>query len=137
MIRRHGFKNLPMLEICMKKLLLLVLTACSFASNAQELNCNVTIVSDQLQSQQAAEKQVFVDMKTAISDFMNGKRWTNDIYNQEERIKCNLIITLTKSLQQNVFQGNAQLQIIRPVYNATYETIVLSYIDKTQDNLLV
>jgi len=127
---RHGFKNLPTFKIYMKKLVLLILTAYSFVVNAQELNCNVTIVSDQLQSQQAAEKQIFVDMKTAISDFMNGKRWTNDIYNQEERIKCNLIITLTKSLQQNVFQGNAQLQIIRPVYNATYETIVLSYIDK-------
>jgi hypothetical protein len=107
----------------MKKLVLLVLTACSFAGNAQELNCNVTIVSDQLQSQQAAEKQVFVEMKASISDFMNNKRWTNDIYSQEERIKCNLIITFTKSPQQNVYQGNAQFQVIRPVYNATYESV--------------
>jgi len=114
----------------MKKLVSLILTACSFVGNAQEINCNVTIVSDQLQSQQAAEKQVFVDMKTSISDFINNKRWTNDIYSQEERIKCNLIITFTKSPQQNVYQGNAQFQVIRPVYNATYETVLLSYVDR-------
>lgn len=114
----------------MKKLIVCVLISCSLGTYAQELNCNVTIVSDQLQSQQAAEKQVFVDMKAAISDFMNGKRWTNDIYSQEERIKCNLIITFTKSPQQNVYQGNAQFQVIRPVYNATYESIVLSYVDR-------
>lgn len=114
----------------MKKLILFVLIACSLSTYAQELNCNVTIVSDQIQSQQAAEKQVFVDMKAAISDFINNKRWTNDIYSQEERIKCNLIITFVKSPQQNVYQGNAQFQVIRPVYNATYESVVLSYVDR-------
>lgn len=97
---------------------------------AQEINCNVTIVSDQIQAQQNSDKQVFVDMKVAISDFMNNKRWTNDIYSQEERIKCNLIITFTKSPQQNVFQGNAQFQVIRPVFNSTYESIILSYVDR-------
>jgi hypothetical protein len=97
---------------------------------AQEISCNVTIVSDQIQAQQNSDKQVFVDMKTAISDFMNSKRWTNDIYSQEERIKCNLIITFTKSPQQNVFQGNAQFQVIRPVFNSTYESIILSYVDR-------
>lgn len=97
---------------------------------AQEINCNVTIVSDQIQAQQNSDKQVFVDMKVAISDFMNNKRWTNDIFSQEERIKCNLIITFTKSPQQNVFQGNAQFQVIRPVFNSTYESIILSYVDR-------
>jgi hypothetical protein len=115
----------------MKKILILLsFIGYSAASYAQELNCNVTIVSDQINAQQAAEKQVFVDMKIAISDFMNNKRWTNDIYSQEERVKCNLIITFTKSPQQNVFQGNAQFQIIRPVFNSTYQTLLLTYVDR-------
>ncbi|CAH0997542.1 hypothetical protein EMA8858_03676 [Emticicia aquatica] len=115
----------------MKKFICLFFLAnYTFLLQAQEINCNVTIVSDQIQAQQMAEKQVFVEMKTAINDFMNNKRWTNDIYSQEERIKCNLIITFTKSPQQNVFQGNAQFQVIRPVYNATYETVILSYVDR-------
>ncbi len=115
----------------MKKfIILLAAVCCSLAVEAQELNCNVTIISDQINAQQAAEKQVFVDMKIAISDFINNKRWTNDIYTQEERIKCNLIITFTKSPQQNVFQGNAQFQVIRPVFNTTYQTLLLSYVDR-------
>ncbi len=114
----------------MKKILFLLLIVPYSVLQAQELNCSVTIVSDQINAQQVSDKQVFVDMKTAITDFMNNKRWTNDIYGQEERIKCTLIITFTKSPQQNVFQGNAQFQVIRPVYNATYETIMLSFVDR-------
>ncbi|MBA4852207.1 DUF4835 family protein [Emticicia sp. BO119] len=115
----------------MKKILILILfVSCSVVSHAQELDCKVTIISDQINAQQAAEKQVFVDMQLAIRDFMNNKRWTNDIYSQEERIKCNLIITFTKSPKQNIFQGNAQFQVIRPVYNTTYETLLLQYVDR-------
>ncbi len=114
----------------MKKILTIYFACICLASQAQELNCNVTIVSDQIQAQQVSDKQIFSDMKLAISDFMNNKRWTNDIYGMEERIKCNLIITFTKSPQQNVFQGNAQFQVIRPIFNSTYESIMLSYIDR-------
>lgn len=121
--------------MCMKKLIIraafsLLFIAQSSLLKAQELNCTVTIVADQINAQQVADKQVFVEMKTAISDFMNNRRWTNDIYNQEERIKCNLIITLLKSPQQNLFQGNAQFQVIRPVFNATYESVILTYVDR-------
>lgn len=114
----------------MKKILTICFAYICLQAQAQELNCNVTIVSDQIQAQQVSDRQIFSDMKLAISDFMNNKRWTNDIYGMEERIKCNLIITFTKSPQQNVFQGNAQFQVIRPVFNATYESIMLSYIDR-------
>jgi len=115
----------------MKKIIILLsLINCSLYSFGQELNCNVTIISDQINAQQSSDKQVFVEMKTAISDFLNNKRWTNDIYSQDERIKCNLIITFTKSPQQNVFQGNAQFQVIRPVFNTTYQTLILSYVDR-------
>jgi Domain of unknown function (DUF4835) len=122
-------KTLYRAAFCRAAFCLLLIANCSLLK-AQELNCNVTIISDQINAQQAAEKQVFVDMKTSISDFMNNKRWTNDIYSQDERIKCNLIITFTKSPQQNVFQGNAQFQVIRPVFNSTYETLILSYVDR-------
>ncbi|WP_229236299.1 DUF4835 family protein [Emticicia sp. TH156] len=115
----------------MKKIAMTCLLACAFLSSyAQEINCNVTIVSDQINAQQASEKQVFTDMKLAISEFMNNKRWTNDLFAQNERIKCNLIITFTKSPQQNVFQGNALFQVIRPVFNTTYETLLLTYVDR-------
>ncbi len=114
----------------MKKILCLAFLASNSLLYAQEIKCDVTIVSDQIQAQQISDKQVFVDMKTSISEFINNKRWTTDAYSEEERIKCNLIITFTKSPQQNVFQGNAQFQVIRPVYNATYETILLTYVDR-------
>jgi Domain of unknown function (DUF4835) len=97
---------------------------------AQELNCNISINADAIFTQQTTDKQIYVDMKAAMSDFINTKRWTNDIFSPDERIKCNLIITLTKSPQQNVFQGTSQFQVARPIYGTTAETVVLNYIDR-------
>jgi Domain of unknown function (DUF4835) len=100
-------------------------------SNAQELNFNVMVNGDAILTQQTTDKQVFVDLKNTISDFINNKRWTNDIFAAEERIKCNLIITFTKSPQQNVFVGTAQLQVFRPIFGSTYESVVLNYTDRS------
>lgn len=114
----------------MKKYILLFISLFAFTARSQELNCKVTVNANAISSQQISDRQIFVDLQTAISDFMNNRRWTNDIFAQEERIKCNLIITLLKSPQQNVFSGNAQFQVFRPVYGTNYETMVFSYVDR-------
>lgn len=100
-------------------------------AQSQELNCKVTVNANAINSQQVTDRQIFTDMQTSISDFLNNRRWTNDIFSQEERIKCNLIITLLKSPQQNSFSGNAQFQVIRPVFGTNYETVVFSYVDRS------
>lgn len=98
--------------------------------SAQELKCNVSVVANNINSQQSSDKQVFTEMEGLIRDFMNSKRWTNDIYSDEEKIKCNLTITFLRSPQQNVFQGNANFQVLRPVYGTNYETVLLNYVDR-------
>jgi hypothetical protein len=114
----------------MKKYIILFINLFAFAAQSQELNCKVTVNANAITSQQISDRQVFVDLQTAISDFINNRRWTNDIFAQEERIKCNLVITLLKSPQQNVFSGNAQFQVVRPVYGSNYETMIFSYVDR-------
>ena len=108
----------------------IILNATFIIGNAQELNCNISINADAIFTQQTTDKQIYADMKSAMSDFINSKRWTNDIFSPDERIKCNLIITLTKSPQQNVFQGTSQFQVARPIYGTTAETVILNYIDR-------
>src|SRR4028118_1605444 len=88
---------------------------------AQELNCTVTIDASQLNTAQIAEKQVFVEMKNAITQFMNTRRWTNDQSEPAERINCNIVLTLLQSPGIGIFQGTAQIQSSRPVYGTGYE----------------
>ena len=97
---------------------------------AQELNCTVTIDASQLNTAQIAEKQVFVDMKDAIMQFMNTRKWTNDQFSTSERINCNIVLTLLQSPAIGIFQGTAQIQSSRPVYGTGYESVMMSFIDR-------
>ncbi|MFM7054975.1 MAG: DUF4835 family protein, partial [Bacteroidota bacterium] len=60
----------------MKKIFSLI-TRCmlaTLAASGQELNCNVSVLSPQIQS---SDKKVFTTLQTAIYEFMNNTRWTN------------------------------------------------------------
>jgi Domain of unknown function (DUF4835) len=97
---------------------------------AQELNCTVTINSDQLFAQQKTDFSYVNQLKSVISDLMNNRRWTNNQFQSAERINCTLTINLLKSVQQGAFEGTAQLVVTRPVYGTNYETTVLNYVDR-------
>ncbi|WP_027000278.1 DUF4835 family protein [Eisenibacter elegans] len=101
--------------------------------SAQELNLVVTVDATRLITQQAAERQIFADMEKAMSDFINKREWTTDRFQAQERIQGKLQITLTESPSQGFFKGTAQLQVTRPVFNTTFETATLNYIDRNFD----
>ncbi|MCS6820730.1 MAG: DUF4835 family protein [Microscillaceae bacterium] len=96
----------------------------------QELNCKVTIDINQLQTNQATERQIFKEMETLIAGFLNNREWTTDKFEPEERIECRLQITLTQMPSPTNFTAIAQFQVLRPVYNTNYETLLLSYVDR-------
>jgi hypothetical protein len=62
---------------------------------------------------------------------MNNTAWTNHVYTNEERIECNIMITL-QDHSGDEFTGSIQVQSRRPVFNTSYNTTVLNYKD---DNL--
>jgi hypothetical protein len=96
--------------------------------NAQELLCNVVVNDQQVQTQ---ERQIFREMEKAIANFMNNTEWTKDKFSQEERISCNILITLLSS--SNVTSGkyvaNMQLKTERPIFGTDYLSPVINYLD--------
>ncbi|ALJ01148.1 type IX secretion system protein PorD [Rufibacter tibetensis] len=97
-----------------------------FWAQAQELRCEVTVNSEQVQ---ATDRQVFQQMQNAISEIMNNTRWTSDVYQNEERIRCKMFITLRAMPQIGVYEANTQIISSRPTYGTGYETTVLSFVD--------
>jgi len=93
---------------------------------AQELNCNVQISAQKIQG---SNRQVFETMQREIYEFMNNTVWTNHIYSYAERIDCNILINLTDQLSADEFRGTIQVQLRRPVFNTTYNTTLLNFID--------
>ena len=100
-------------------------------AHGQELNCQVTINSDQLAAQQKTDFSYVNQLKGIVTEFMNNRRWTNDQFGTSERINCVLNINLVKSLTQGAFEATAQMVVTRPVYGTTYETTVFSYVDRS------
>jgi len=93
---------------------------------SQELNCNVQITAQKIQG---SNRQVFETMQRQIYEFMNNTVWTNHVYSYAERIDCNILINLTEQLSADEFRGTIQIQLRRPVYNTTYNTTLLNFID--------
>lgn len=105
---------------------LIFLFVIPFLIQAQELKCNIQVVSQQIQG---TNKQVFETLQNAIYEFMNNKAWTNHIYSTEERIECNLMFNIQEQLSADEFRGTLQIQARRPVYNTNYHTVMLNYMD--------
>jgi hypothetical protein len=100
------------------------------STTAQELNCRVVVNAQQIQT---TERNIFSDMETSFTQFLNNRKWTDDEFSSEERINCNIILTLDPN-ESTPSSGRwgASVQILssRPVYNASYETVVFNFADR-------
>jgi hypothetical protein len=112
------------------KIILVVTLLIYSRVNAQELNCNVQINSSQVQG---SDKSIFEAMQKAIFEFMNSKKWTNNVYQNTERIECTVLINITEQVSTNEFKATIQVQSRRPVYNTSYPTTTLNHLDKDMD----
>lgn len=87
---------------------------------AQELNCQITINSDQIQG--TTEKQIFEQLEKTIFEFMNNTRWTKDVFAPQERIDCSFFITIKQKISNDQYAGSIQVQCRRPVYKSSMYT---------------
>ncbi|UWX56380.1 DUF4835 family protein [Maribacter litopenaei] len=109
-----------------KFLSFLIVVSLSFISiQAQELNCTVTINSDQVSQ---TNQQIFRTLERSLSDFVNKNKWTNRVYKENERVNAQMFITIT-DYESDRFSGNIQIQSSRPVFNTSYESPVFNYKD--------
>ena len=93
---------------------------------SQELNCNVQVSAQKIQG---SNRQVFESMQRDIYEFMNNSVWTNHVFSYAERIDCNILITITEQFSADEFSGTIQIQLRRPVFNSTYNSTVLNFMD--------
>ncbi len=99
------------------------------AAGAQELNCQVEINSDQVQG---TNKSVFETLQQAVTDYMNTNVFTNAQFAVNEKIDCRMYFTI-KSVEDQTFSGDLQVQATRPVYNSSYTTTLLNFKDTKID----
>jgi hypothetical protein len=94
---------------------------------AQELSCGVSINTQQLKT---TDPKVFRTLETAITEFMNTRKWTADAFQPEERIECEFIITIVEELSSDKFRAQVSIVSRRPVFGTDYNTTLLNTVDK-------
>jgi len=102
-----------------KKTCLIILTMLAVLGlHAQELQVKVSVNHSQIQGVDAS---VFENLQQTIEQFMNERAWTELQFQTNERIQCNLNLTVNKYLRdENRFECTALIQVNRPVFNAAY-----------------
>ncbi|WP_026904361.1 DUF4835 family protein [Pedobacter glucosidilyticus] len=108
----------------------LILCITSYMSYAQDLNARVQILSPQIQN---TNKRPLEVLETAMSDFLNNRKWCGDELLATERIDCNFVINLKEWDGSSNFKAEAQIISSRPVFNSSYNTTLLSINDKNFD----
>ena len=107
-------------------LLLFALICCSFGVAGQEFRCNVSVSSSKIEG---TYKQVFESMRTDIYEFMNNRKWSDNVFTTDERIECTVFIQITEQISADEFKGTMQVQLNRPIFNSSYNSPLLNIKD--------
>jgi hypothetical protein len=97
------------------------------ALQAQELNCKVRVMRDKIQG---VDKEVFTNLERSIIEFLNTRKWTSDQFTASERIDCNILINVTKRIENDAYEATLNIQATRPVFNSSYTSTLINFIDK-------
>ncbi len=104
-------------------LMLVVMTA--LRVRAQEFRATVEVNTQQIEG---TNKSVFEQLQEALNSYMNETKFSDATFSPTERLECRLFFTISE-YDGTRMKGDLQIQLIRPVYNATYTTTLFNFKD--------
>jgi Domain of unknown function (DUF4835) len=112
-----------------KILILFFIIALQFReARSQEFQANVTVLSNRIST--AVNKQIFQTLQSALYDFLNGRKWTNVAFANNEKIQCNFLVNLSAATDNNTYAASLTIQMGRPIYNTSYQSPLMNYMDE-------
>ncbi len=94
----------------------------------QEIQSKITVNASRVGTQ--TDKKVFQTLQAALNNFVNTRKWTKENFQPNERIVCNFLLNITAADNGNI-QSTLTIQAARPVYNASYESPLVNFIDES------
>ncbi len=100
----------------------------SLGSYAQEFKCNVQVDASAVRG---TNKQIFKTLEKSLENLINSKKWTDNRFKNNEKIKCDLILNIKSfDAKKNSIEAELYFRSYRPVYHSDYQTLLLNLIDK-------
>ena len=112
----------------MRKILsLLLITFLAVGAQAQELDAKVTVLAQQVGNN--VNKSTFKTLQNALINFLNNRKWTDQSFKPNEKIKCNFLLNVSPTDDPNVYTAQLTIQSARPAFNTAYNSPIINYKD--------
>jgi hypothetical protein len=98
---------------------------------AQELRARINVLSNRVGGN--VDKKTFQTLQTALNNFINNRKWTNDNFSPEEKIDCSFLLNVESTNEVNVYKASLTIQSARPVFNSSYLSPIINF----QDNDII
>jgi hypothetical protein len=96
-------------------------------SQAQEMNFTVKVANPTVR---LADPKVFVSLENALKELINGTKWTDDLFEQNERLTGSITLTIDKENSATNFTTKLAIQVNRPVYGSDATTPLFTHLDR-------
>src|ERR1700712_5048489 len=113
----------------LKRFIIILGLACfSIAAiHAQELEAKISVNASRVGS--TVDKKVFQTLQNSLNTFLNSRKWTGETFQANEKIVCNFLLNIAEVSTDNVYKASLTIQAARPVYNSTYDSPLVNFID--------
>jgi len=100
---------------------------CLPGARSQEFQANVTVLSNRIST--SVDKQIFTTLQNALYNWINGRKWTNMAFSNNEKIQCSFLLNLSSATDNNTYSGQLTVQTGRSIYNTSYQSPLMNYMD--------
>ena len=96
------------------------------SAHGQEFNCSVAV---NYQSLSGSDYSFLDELEDRVREYVNMRQWTQDRFEEEERIDCSMTIVFTEATSLTRFRARLVLASRRPIYGSAQQTTVLQVSD--------
>jgi len=96
---------------------------------AQELQANVSVLASRVPS--SVDHKIFQTLQAALRDFLNNRQWSNESFQNNEKIACNFLLNISSAGDNNTFTATLTVQAGRPIFNSSYQSPLINYNDES------
>jgi len=98
-----------------------------FNLNAQELQAKVTVIANRVPT--SVDKKIFTTLQTQLTNLLNTRKWTNDVFKPNEKIECNFLLNIESMQETNIYKASLTVQAARPIFNSAYQAAMVNHLD--------
>ena len=110
-------------------LLILVWMAVLPGLRAQELDAKITVLANRVPN--TIDHKIFQTLQSSLFNFLNNRKWSNESFQNNEKIVCNFLLNVSSSGDNNTFQATLTVQAGRPVFNSSYQSPLINFNDES------